>query len=119
MIAISKAVERHLRDDFNVAAEKINLIENGIDLEEFILIDEASKKERRKRFNLGDEPVIGVIARLSDVKGLDILVEAMSGVVSKVPDAKLLLVGEGKMESFLRDRVKRLDHLNRTDRFTV
>ena len=109
VIAISKAVERHLRHDFKVAGEKVFLVESGIDLEEFVLVDDAAKKECRARFNLGDEPVVGIVARLSDVKGQDILIEAMSKVVPHVRNAKLLLVGEGKMESVLRGQVQRLN----------
>ena len=112
VIAISKAVEGHLRYDFKVSGKKVFLVESGIDLEEFALIDESVKKECRVRFNFGDEPIIGIVARLSDVKGQDILIEAMSKVVAHVPSAKLLLVGEGKMEKALRDKVR---HLNLND----
>ena len=109
VIAISKAVEEHLKHDFKVAGEKVFLVESGIDLQEFSLIDEGARKERRARFHLGDDPVVGIVARLSDVKGQDILVEAMSKVVPHIPSAKLLLVGEGKMEGALRDKVRRLN----------
>ncbi len=114
VIAISTAVEAHLKNDFKVAREKVYLIESGIDLEEFIPMDETEKKEHRRHFDLGDEPVIGTVARLSEVKGQDILINAMSKIVAQVPEAKLLLVGEGKMEKMLRDQVQRLnleDHI--------
>lgn len=109
VVAISKAVEEHLIDDFAVAGEKVVLIESGIDLQEFAFVDDAMKREHRKRFGLGDEPIVGIVARLSDVKGPDILIEAMSKVVPLIPDAKLLLVGEGKMEGALRKMVERLN----------
>ena len=108
VIAISSAVERHLADDFGVEKQKIHLIESGIDLAEFAPIDETVRAEHRNRFNLGKEFIVGMIARLSDVKGPDILVEAMHGVLKHIPNAKLLLVGEGRMEGELRSMVKRL-----------
>jgi len=49
---------------------------------------------------------LGLVARLSDVKGQDILVDAMSEVVKKVSNAKLILFGEGKLERMLRDKVE-------------
>jgi len=109
VVAISKAVEDHLVEDFGVDAEKVVLIESGIDLGEFTLTDEATKEERRRRFDLKGEPIVGIIARLSDVKGQDILIEAMRKVVSRVPEAKLLIVGEGKTEGALRKMVERLN----------
>jgi glycosyltransferase involved in cell wall biosynthesis len=108
VIAISKAVEDHLKNDFGVPLEKIVLIESGIDLDAFEPVTEELKIERRKRFGLGQEPVIGMVARLSDVKGQDILIKAMARVVTEVPEAKLLLVGMGKTESILRSMVSRL-----------
>jgi len=109
VIAISSAVQRHLADDFGVSQQKIHLIESGIDLDEFAPIDETVRAQHRNRFNLGKEPIIGMIARLSDVKGPDILIEAMNGILRHVPNAKLLLIGEGKMEGELRTMVKRLE----------
>jgi len=109
VIAISSAVQHHLAADFRVDQHKIHLIESGIDLNEFTPVDETMRTQHRNRFNLGKEPIIGMIARLSDVKGPDILIEAMHGVLRHVPNAKLLLVGEGKMEGELRTMVKRLE----------
>jgi len=109
VIAISSAVERHLLDDFSISQKRIHLIESGIDLDEFTPINEVTKAEHRNRLKLGDEPIIGMIARLSDVKGPDVLIEAMKDVLGHIPNAKLLLVGEGRMEGDLRAMVKRLE----------
>jgi len=46
-----------------------------------------------------------MIARLSDVKGQDVLVEAMRDVVHYVPNVKLVLAGEGKLAPLLRKKV--------------
>jgi glycosyltransferase involved in cell wall biosynthesis len=116
VVAISDAVRRHLADDLGVAQRKIYLIESGIDLEAFVPADEQQKRERRQRFHLGEEPVLGMIARLSDVKGQDVLIEAMRKIVGAVSNVTLLLVGEGRMEARLRKRVGRL-HLQDHVRF--
>lgn len=108
VIAISKAVETHLVRDFGVSAEKVALIESGVDVGEFAPADEEIKKECRARFNLGAEPVVGMVARLSGVKGQDILIEALKKVVFRIPDVKALLVGEGKTENTLRRMAGRL-----------
>jgi phosphatidyl-myo-inositol dimannoside synthase len=49
----------------------------------------------RKRHDLGDRPVIVCISRLVPRKGQDTLVRAMPHVLTKVPDAVLLIVSDG------------------------
>ena len=108
VIAISNAVVDHLVNDFNVREEKIVLVPSGIDIDKFSVVDVEIKKQRRKNLGLNDEPVLGLVARLSDVKGQDILVAAMERVVKRIPNAKLILFGQGKLEGMLKGMVARL-----------
>ena len=109
VIAISSAVKRHLMDDFGVTPDKIILIESGVDLNDFAPVSQVTRIQQRKKYGLVDEPVIGMIARLSEVKGQDILIRSMPQVMTRVPRAKLLLVGEGKTQETLRGMVKRMN----------
>ncbi|MBF0484230.1 MAG: glycosyltransferase family 4 protein [Candidatus Omnitrophica bacterium] len=107
VLAISPAVFDHLRRDFGVSPKKIALVQSGIDLTDFINLDDQFRALRRKQLNVPDNIVLlGVIARLSDVKGQDILIKAMREVVLACPNSRLLLAGEGKMEPQLRSMVK-------------
>jgi glycosyltransferase involved in cell wall biosynthesis len=109
VIAISQAVEDHLRRDFKIDRRKIFRIETGIALRDFVPGSEGKKWEYREEFHLGNGPVIGLLARLSDVKGQDILIEAMRKVVAHIPEVRLLLVGQGKMEDTLRSKARDLN----------
>ncbi|MFC1674787.1 glycosyltransferase family 4 protein [Candidatus Omnitrophota bacterium] len=106
VIAISKEVKKHLIDDFGVKEEIIRVIHNGIDTDRFARGRESGLK---KKFGLKDGPVVGIIARLSDVKGQVYLVEAMQEVVSQIPEAQLVIAGSGRMEKELKDLTARLD----------
>ncbi|MBN1869448.1 MAG: glycosyltransferase family 4 protein [Candidatus Omnitrophica bacterium] len=119
VIAISEAVEKHLRDDFKVAEKKICLIESGVDIEAFVPAEEGRKKECRERFHLGDGLVVGMLARLSDVKGQDILIEAMSKVTAQLRNVKLVLVGEGKTEDALKSKARDLNLNGHVQFFSV
>lgn len=107
-IAISPAVYQHLVEDFKVPGDQVALIANGIDLDNFHKADDQERAESRKNLNLKAEPVIGIIARLSDVKGIDILISALPRVISKFPDVKLLVLGEGREEVPLKKLVQDL-----------
>ncbi len=107
-VAISTAVQKHLRDDFKIAGERVRLIPSGIDIQMYAPADEDQKRQLRHKYDLGEAPVLGIIARLSDVKGQDVLIDAMTKIREQVPDVKLIMAGEGKMEPALRGMVKRL-----------
>ncbi|QGV78239.1 glycosyltransferase family 4 protein [Streptomyces ficellus] len=56
----------------------------------------------RRRYGLGDAPVLLCAARLVARKGQDTLIRALPGVHARVPGARLLLVGAGPYENRLR-----------------
>ncbi len=109
VIAISEAVRDHLLKDFRVDPKRCVLIKNGIDSDDFLAIDEDTRRKNRQRFHLEHNRVIGIIARLSDVKGHDILIKAMGKVIQQFPDARLLIVGEGPRKEPLQRMVKELN----------
>ncbi|MFA5099398.1 MAG: glycosyltransferase family 4 protein [Candidatus Omnitrophota bacterium] len=110
-IAISDSVKEHLILDLGVPARDIRLVYNGIDVSFFSAATQINPDERRnmrRAAGLGDGPVIGIIARLSDVKGHQYLIHAMKLVLGRYPHAQLLIVGEGPMEHRLVALVRSL-----------
>ena len=55
----------------------------------------------RDRFGLGDRPLVVCVSRLVPRKGQDVLIEAMPFVRTLVPEAALLLVGDGPERALL------------------
>lgn len=108
VIAISQGVKEHLVGDFKVNENDIVVIHNGIDVDKFRGQGIGDRGQGKKELGLGDGPVVGIVARLSDVKGHIYLIEAMPAVFNKVPDAQLLIAGEGKMKGELAALGKRL-----------
>lgn len=109
VIAISEAVEGHLIKDLGLNEERIRLVHNGIDTTgdggrgtgDGLQDARGGRKEIRKKFGLSDGPVVGIIARLSEVKGHRYLITAMKKVIEQVPGAQLLSVGDGKIKNDL------------------
>ena len=79
--AISKAVNR----------EKLIRIAPGIDIQHFT----KTGSSLRKDLQLGNRPVIICVGRLVHRKGQDKLIEALPEIKKFIPDAILLIVGEG------------------------
>ncbi len=93
-----------LKDDLvqrGVSADKITLSPNGVDLS---LFKGAARPDPalRTELGLGKGPVIGFIGSFYDYEGLDDLIAAMPLLIARVPDARLLLVGGGPMETALK-----------------
>jgi glycosyltransferase involved in cell wall biosynthesis len=109
VIAISASVKRHLRQDFGVKEDRIRLIYNGIDLNRFNCRLPITSYQSKKKFGLADTPVVGSVGRLSDVKGYSYLIEAMGRVIEDMPQAQLLIVGEGREKNRLLNIVKKIN----------
>ncbi|RSS45386.1 glycosyltransferase family 4 protein [Streptomyces sp. WAC08241] len=56
----------------------------------------------RARLGLSDRPVVVCVSRLVPRKGQDTLIRALPGILRRVPDAVLLIVGGGPYEKDLR-----------------
>lgn len=99
VIAVSQPVKEHLMQDFRIKEEDIRVVQSGIDVDRFQNLQ--GKTGLKNKLGLGDGPVVGIIARLSQEKGHIYLVKAMQGVVQEFPLARLLIVGDGKMKQGL------------------
>ncbi|MDP2928050.1 MAG: glycosyltransferase family 4 protein [Candidatus Omnitrophota bacterium] len=99
VIAISQQVKEHLIIDFKLDENKISVIHNGIDTKNFG--DFSARDMMRKDLGINDALLVGIIARLSDVKGHTYLIQAMPEVIKNFPNAKLLIIGRGKTKDAL------------------
>jgi glycosyltransferase involved in cell wall biosynthesis len=87
--------------DFQVKEKDIRVIHNGIDVKKYQISISKSQMEIKRNLGLGEGPVIGIVARLSAEKGHSYLIKAMPEVITRVPKAQLLIVGEGRMKEEL------------------
>lgn len=71
--------------------KKIEVVPNGVDLSKINKIDK--KRKNNQIFFLG---------RLIYYKGIDYLIKAMKQALKSVPDAELIIAGEGELEEYLK-----------------
>jgi phosphatidyl-myo-inositol dimannoside synthase len=77
----------------------VSVLTPGADVERFRPDLDAS--EIRSRHRLSDRPVISCVSRLVPRKGQDVLILAMEAIRRRVPDAALLIVGDGSYRKTL------------------
>ena len=74
-------------------ASKIAVIRNGVDLARFDNL--PSQVSLRRDLGLSDDtPLVGVVSRLTRLKGLEHFLEAAAIVRSRMPEVRFLVVGE-------------------------
>jgi glycosyltransferase involved in cell wall biosynthesis len=106
LIVVSKAIEQKIADEGRLGAP-VSLIYNGVDLERYnhqqpccTLHEDYSIPE--------DAPIVGVVARLEAEKGHRTLVDAWPDVLARVPNAWLLIIGEGSERNSLEAEAEAL-----------
>jgi glycosyltransferase involved in cell wall biosynthesis len=82
----------------------VHVIKNGVALRP----PERTPEAMRAELGLDGRPAAGIVARLAPVKNHALLVGAWRRVVDRVPDAVLLVVGNGTQEQQLRAQVAAL-----------
>ncbi len=110
MIFISQPlVDWALREKIVLRRDKIAKIYSGIDLEQFRPVTEEEKNSVREKWNIRhDDAVIGIVSKLWEGKGHEILIRAFKEVKKDIKRARLIIVGEGPLDNMLHDLVDRL-----------
>ena len=110
IVAVSGLVRRILTDWEKVPSGKVTLIPHGFCLSMFYSADEQLVHGFRERNQLGGQrPVVGVISRFIELKGVQYILPAFRSFRKRYPEAVLLLLNaRGEYEAELR---KELDLL--------
>ena len=88
---------------------KLLVVDNGVDLTAF---DARRSPAGASRWNLEGKRVLAYVGTFKPYEGLELLVQALPGILRQAPDAHLLIVGAGEQDARLRRLVAQmgLDH---------
>ncbi len=107
ILCVSRAAKRHLIENWQVPAEKIVVMPNGVDVDLFK--PDESQGTLRCDLGLQDRQVIAFVGGFQPWHGLELLVESFAIVLSQVPSARLLLVGDGRARPSLERAIREFD----------
>jgi glycosyltransferase involved in cell wall biosynthesis len=111
LIAVSQSMVRKLESEGRGSSggrgPQIELVYNGVDLARYAEQEACCTLPDEYGFAEGT-PLIGVVARLEPEKGHATLLEAWPQVVAEVPEARLLVIGEGSLREQLESQADRL-----------
>lgn len=88
-------------------ADRLTVIPNGIDFERFRSPHIGETVRRELNIPLG-VPVVGVLSRLTRIKGHEYFLQAAVLIAARVPHVRFLIVGDTKEKREYREELKRL-----------
>jgi colanic acid biosynthesis glycosyl transferase WcaI len=93
IVVVTPAFKEHLIRYWNVPAEKISIVENGVETDLFRC--DPAGIDIRRQLKLEDRFVICYIGTMGNAHGLEGLISAAEELQTAFPSAMFLLIGEG------------------------
>ena len=95
--------------------KNIYIIPTGIEIERFY--SEKIDKERlnaiKKKYGFSSKDfVLLFVGRLGNEKNIDFLIDCQKDLISKIPNLRLLIIGDGPERSYFEERVQKLKLTN-------
>lgn len=92
---------------FHSKAKETTILKNGIESEKFSF-SPIIRQEVREELGLNNDFVIGHVGRFNHQKNHSFLIDLFSKISKAIPDAKLLLVGDGELRIDMEKKVTNL-----------
>lgn len=97
VIAVSDRVGQDLVRHHIVSKSKMNTVELGFDVDQFLEDLKSKASTVRQRFNISNSDlVVGLAGRLVPVKNVDRFLNALSTLSSQFPSLKAVIIGDGE-----------------------
>lgn len=106
LLACSKAAGNYLFGGSAIQSDKYSYFPNTIDYRLFLQQPTIAVKKFKMEVGFSNHMVIGHIGRFSEGKNQLFLIEIMKAVMKHDPEARLLLVGDGELRTFIEKKVK-------------
>jgi glycosyltransferase involved in cell wall biosynthesis len=105
LVALWEGAATTVHEHFGVPGQRIHVIPNGVPATQHVPADPGARPGARRSFGLdADRPTLLAIGALAPEKGVDLVVDALAAL----PDAQLLVVGDGPARAGLTARAERV-----------
>lgn len=104
----SSEARQWLMDQAHVPSEKITVIPHGIDPQKFPVPNAETRKALRAKYGLTDQDrAVLLVGRMENTKNEDWMIDLAAAARDKLPNLRILMVGNGPYEDVLRQRIER------------
>ncbi len=107
-IAVSRAMRNYLlKINWKISSDKVVTLYNAIDIKK-IEKNQLSRQEARKKFGLQKDDICFVtIGWLMPHKGHMLILQALEFLGAKVPNLKMVIIGDGRLSEFLQQETRK------------
>ncbi len=105
--ACSEAAAKWIFSDDDINRGKVRIIKNGVDPKRFYY-DRVKADGIRRELGLEGKTVIGNVARFKTEKNHTFQIDVLAEIVKTMPDAVLMLIGDGELRAETEEKVNRL-----------
>jgi glycosyltransferase involved in cell wall biosynthesis len=102
IVVVTPAFKDRLIEDWRVPAEKISIVENGVEADVFAPAAANVTLELRKQLNAESRFLVSYIGTMGNAHGLETLLDSASQLQHQNPDVLFLLLGEGAEKDRIR-----------------
>src|ERR671937_338712 len=106
VVTCSAYMREHVADIYGLEEERISVIPNGIDPAELVPVDDLDAL--RSRFAEPAQRLVLLVGRLVYEKGFQLALEALPGLIARLPDVRFVVAGSGTHEQELRAQANEL-----------
>ncbi|MBE9478996.1 MAG: glycosyltransferase [Chloroflexi bacterium] len=109
VIAISKQVARDAIDLYGIPEERMRIVMNGFD-ENIFHVMSVDRSKLMARYGIHEEPghLITFVGKLTEFKGVDVLLDAARIYERELGDVVTLIIGDGALRMQLEAQAERL-----------
>ena len=95
IICLANYTRSLLCEQLMITPDKIDTIYNGLE-DNCICHSQAQRNSLRKKYRIGySEKIILFVGRVDKLKGIDVLIEAFRMTLDTIPNARLIIAGDG------------------------
>ena len=107
-VAVSQRIKTDLVRYRIACPDAISVIEPGLELAPLLASATARGRLRHELGLASDTPLVAFVGRLAPVKNPGLFLDAAAGILTEVPDARFLIVGDGELGPEMRQRARQL-----------
>ncbi len=104
VIVCSHYMEQEMKRVFQVPADKIRIVPNGVDLARYQKGEGAHLS--RSHYAIPDEKIVFFVGRLVQEKGAQLLLDAVPKVLQYYSKAKFVIAGKGPAQEYLKNKAR-------------
>ncbi len=106
VIVCSKYMDKELKRIFQLPGDKIKIIPNGVEPQNFIV--NGRNDNFKATYAMPQEKVIFFVGRLVQEKGVQVLLDSVPKILHYQPNTRFLIAGKGPNGQYLQDKARNM-----------